>query len=169
MDDRLALKGRIAARVSPPGQDDTRQHVRALDPACPATLTGPGGGKPASAPALADEARLCQVVTILVGTAVTHTPPGTPLRIGVGAEDGYAVLEVADEGPGLSPEEQGRVFDRFHRADTSRTRTKGAGAGLGLAIAHSLTTAQGGRITLDSAPGEGCTFRLLLPLHRGPA
>lgn len=83
---------------------DALHDVRALDATRPVTLTGPHGtGAPASAPALADEARLRQVVTNLVGNAVAHTPPGTPIRIGVGTAGGDAVLEVADEGPGLRP------------------------------------------------------------------
>ncbi|MFE5485752.1 sensor histidine kinase [Streptomyces sp. NPDC056527] len=142
---------------------DALHDVTALDTTRPVTLTGPGGGKPSTAPAVADEARLRQVVTNLIGNAVTHTPAGTAIRIGVGTADTHAVLEVADEGPGLAPAARDRVFDRFYRADDSRTRATG-GTGLGLAIAHALVTAQGGRITLDTAPGEGSTFRIELPL-----
>ncbi|MGW1609145.1 ATP-binding protein [Streptomyces sp. NPDC002285] len=142
---------------------DALHDVRALDPARTVTLTGPAGdGAPAFAPALADESRLRQVVTNLVGNAVTHTPSGTPVRIGVGIVGGHAVLEVADRGPGLTPDQSTRIFERFYRADTSRTRTTG-GAGLGLAIAQSLVTAHGGHIEVDSAPGRGATFRILLP------
>ncbi|MPY61659.1 HAMP domain-containing histidine kinase [Streptomyces spongiae] len=145
---------------------DALHDVRALDPARTVTLTGPAGdGPPAPAPALADEARLRQVVTNLVGNAVTHTPTGTPLRIGVGTVGDHAVLEVADQGPGLTPEQRGRIFERFYRADTSRTRATG-GAGLGLSIVHSLVTAHAGHVEVDSAPGRGATFRILLPLPR---
>ncbi|MEU8543253.1 HAMP domain-containing sensor histidine kinase [Streptomyces sp. NPDC048717] len=142
---------------------DALHDVRALDAARPVTLTGPGGGRPATAPSVADEARLRQVVTNLIGNAVAHTPPGTPIRIGVGTVDDRAVLEVADEGPGLTPAERNRVFDRFYRTDGSRARTTG-GSGLGLAIAHALVAAQDGRLTLDTEPGQGCTFRIELPL-----
>ncbi|MBK1786351.1 sensor histidine kinase [Prauserella cavernicola] len=138
--------------------------VRALDPSRPVELTGPNGDAPAAAPTYADEARLRQVVTNLVGNAVRHTPEGTPIRIGVGTVDGHAVLEVADEGPGLTDEQRTRVFDRFYRADDSRSRTDDGGAGLGLAIVHSLVTAHGGTISVDTAPGAGATFRVLLPL-----
>ncbi|GAA4672484.1 sensor histidine kinase [Streptomyces youssoufiensis] len=141
---------------------DALHDVRALDATRPLTLTGPGGGRPATAPADADEARLRQVVTNLIGNAITHTPAGTPIRIGVGTIGAHAVLEVADQGPGLTAPERDRVFDRFYRTDDSRTRATG-GSGLGLAIARSLATAHGGHIALDTAPGEGCTFRLLLP------
>ncbi|MFB7594536.1 sensor histidine kinase [Streptomyces sp. NPDC056160] len=148
---------------------DALHDVRALDSTRPVTLTGPAGGKPATAPAVADEARLRQVVTNLVGNAVAHTPAGTPVRIGVGTTDADAVLEVADQGPGLTPAERARVFDRFYRADGSRTRATGGGSGLGLAIAHGLVAAHGGRVDLHTAPGEGCTFRVLLPLPQAPA
>ncbi|MGW3461617.1 sensor histidine kinase [Streptomyces olivaceoviridis] len=142
---------------------DALHDVRALDASRPVTLTGPGGGRPATAPAVADEARLRQVVTNLIGNAVTHTPPGTPIRIGVGTVDDRAVLDVSDEGPGLTPAERDRVFDRFFRTDDSRARTTG-GSGLGLAIAQALVTAHNGRLTLVTAPGQGCTFRIELPL-----
>ncbi|MFI2645163.1 ATP-binding protein [Streptomyces sp. NPDC018610] len=142
---------------------DALHDVRALDASRPVTLTGLGGGRPATAPAVADEARLRQVVTNLIGNAVAHTPPGTSIRIGVGTAGDRAVLEVADEGPGLTPAERDRVFDRFYRTDDSRARTTG-GSGLGLAIAHALVTAHNGRLTLVTAPGQGCTFRIELPL-----
>ncbi|MFF3372200.1 sensor histidine kinase [Streptomyces sp. NPDC002680] len=142
---------------------DALHDVRGLDAARIVKLTGPNGdGPPGSAPALADEARLRQVVTNLVGNAVTHTPAGTPIRIGVGTAGDHAVLEVADEGPGLSMDQRRRVFDRFYRADTSRTRATG-GAGLGLAIVHSLVTAHAGRVEVHSVPGQGATFQVLLP------
>ncbi|MEU1290358.1 ATP-binding protein [Kitasatospora sp. NPDC005856] len=142
---------------------DALRDVRALDNSRPVALTGPGGGKPSSAPAIADEARLRQVVSNLIGNAVTHTPAGTPIRIGVGTVGTHAVLEVADQGPGLTGTERDRVFDRFYRTDDSRDRATG-GSGLGLAIAQALVAAHGGRVTLDTAPGRGCTFRVLLPL-----
>ncbi|WP_026924360.1 sensor histidine kinase [Glycomyces arizonensis] len=146
---------------------DARHDVRSLDASRPVELTGPGGdGPPGPAPVLADEARLRQVVTNLVGNAAAHTPAGTPVRIGVGTVDGRAVLEVADEGPGMTAEQAGRVFDRFYRADRSRSREGGANAGLGLSIARSLARAHGGDVELTTALGEGARFRLVLPLER---
>jgi two-component system OmpR family sensor kinase len=143
---------------------DALHDLRALDPARAVTLTGPGStADPQPAPVEADEARLRQVVSNLVGNAVAHTPAGSAVRIGVGTSDGRSVLELADTGPGLPPEAAGRVFDRFYRADTSRTRDQGGGAGLGLAIAWSLVTAHGGELTVDTRTGEGATFRLSLP------
>ncbi|MEU0533187.1 HAMP domain-containing sensor histidine kinase [Amycolatopsis tolypomycina] len=144
---------------------DARHDLRALDPTRPVALTGPGGtGPPGAAPVDADEARLRQVVTNLVGNAAAHTPPGTRVRIGVGTVAGRAVLEVADEGPGLTAEQASRAFQRFYRADRSRTRRPGADAGLGLAIARSLARAHGGDVELETAAGAGACFRLVLPL-----
>ncbi|WP_062348925.1 sensor histidine kinase [Herbidospora yilanensis] len=142
---------------------DARLDLRALAPGRPVELTGPDGGPPASAPVVADEARLRQVVTNLVGNVAEHTPDGTPVRIGVGTKDGEAVLVIEDHGPGLTPEEAARVFDRFSRADASRSRSGPGGAGLGLAIARSLAEAHGGRLDLRTAPGEGAVFTLALP------
>ncbi|WP_039912895.1 sensor histidine kinase, partial [Amycolatopsis vancoresmycina] len=145
---------------------DARHDLRALDPTRDVALTGPGGaGPPGPAPVDADEARLRQVVTNLVGNAAAHTPPGTRVRIGVGTVDGHAVLEVADEGPGMTAEQAHRAFTRFYRADRSRTRTPGADAGLGLAIARSLARAHGGDVELETAIGQGACFRLVVPVH----
>ncbi|MFD0901913.1 sensor histidine kinase [Actinomadura sediminis] len=145
--------------------NDARHDLRALDPSRPVELTGPGGtGTPGPAPVHADESRLRQVVTNLVGNAAAHTPPGTPVRIGVGTANGRAVLEVADEGPGMTSEQADRVFDRFYRTDRSRTHADGANAGLGLPIARSLARAHGGDVELETTLGEGARFRLTLPL-----
>ncbi|TDD14855.1 HAMP domain-containing histidine kinase [Nonomuraea diastatica] len=149
---------------------DARHDFAALDPSRPIAFTGPDGGAAASAPVLGDEARLRQVVSNLVGNAVTHTPPGTPVRVSVGTQVGTegaeAVLVISDEGPGLTAEEVERVFDRFYRADGSRARATG-GAGLGLAIVRSIVTAHGGRVEVRSAPGEGAAFHVRLPALRG--
>ncbi|GAA5072941.1 two-component system OmpR family sensor kinase [Thermocatellispora tengchongensis] len=115
-----------------------------------------------------DEARLRQVIGNLVGNALRHTPAGTPVLVGVGVDGADTVVEVADEGPGLPEGSAERVFERFYRADPARTRTDGGGAGLGLSIAAALVHAHGGTITVDSAPGQGATFRVRLP-SRPPA
>ncbi|GAA3926275.1 sensor histidine kinase [Actinoplanes auranticolor] len=144
---------------------DARHDLHALDATRPVELTGPGGtGPPGPAPVDADEARLRQVITNLVGNAVAHTPPGTGVRIGVGTLDGRAVLEIADRGPGMTADQAGRVFDRFYRTDRSRNRLGGANAGLGLAIARSLARAHGGEVELETSSGAGACFRLALPL-----
>jgi len=145
---------------------DALHDLRVLDPGRPVTLTGPGGGPTNSAPVLGDEARLRQVTANLIGNAVAHTPPGTRVRIGVGTRAGEAVLEVVDDGPGMSAEQAARVFDRFYRADDARGRAGSSGAGLGLAIVASLVAAHHGRVEVDTAPGAGTTFRVVLPLDR---
>ncbi|MEU1044058.1 HAMP domain-containing sensor histidine kinase [Streptomyces sp. NPDC005897] len=144
---------------------DALRDLNALDPGRSVALTGPGGGSPGGAPVWGDEARLRQVMSNLVGNAIAHTPVGSTVRIGVGVQDGQAVLELCDEGPGMTTAQAARVFDRFYRADTARGRTASGGAGLGLSIVHSLVTAHGGRVEVHTAPGRGATFRILLPLH----
>ncbi|MCA2228075.1 sensor histidine kinase [Nonomuraea aurantiaca] len=114
-----------------------------------------------------DEVRLRQVVTNLMTNALTHTEPGTPVAVRVGAGADKAFLEVSDKGPGLTPEQVERVFERFYRADSARSRHRSGedrGSGLGLAIVQALVQAHGGTVLLDSAPGSGSTFRVELPL-----
>jgi two-component system, OmpR family, sensor kinase len=145
---------------------DALHDTTALDPTRPVSLTGPGGAVgPSAALVLGDEARLRQVVTNLVGNAVRHTPPGTPVRIGVGTVNGHGVIEVADQGPGLTPEQATRVFERFYRVDASRSRQEGGGAGLGLAIVSALVAAHSGDVQVESAPGAGAVFRVRLPVN----
>jgi two-component system OmpR family sensor kinase len=110
-----------------------------------------------------DEDRLRQVLGNLVGNALAHTPPGTPVTVRVRHGDGTAVVEVRDDGPGMTSEVAGRAFERFSRADESRSR-HGGGAGLGLAIVQAIVTAHGGEVSLASAPGAGTTVRVELPV-----
>ncbi|MEV0196219.1 HAMP domain-containing sensor histidine kinase [Nonomuraea sp. NPDC050691] len=107
-----------------------------------------------------DEPRLSQVLGNLVGNALTHTPPGTPFRVGVGLLGGRAELEVSDEGPGFPQQVAELVFERFYRADPARST---GGSGLGLSIAATLVEAHGGTITASSQPGKGAVFRVVLP------
>jgi two-component system OmpR family sensor kinase len=113
-----------------------------------------------------DELRLRQVLGNLLQNANRHTPPDTPVHVRVLNGDDEAVIEVADEGPGMATEDANRVFERFWRSDPSRTRSSG-GAGLGLAIVAAIASAHGGRAEVQSAPGQGSTFRVHLP-HRVP-
>jgi two-component system OmpR family sensor kinase len=111
----------------------------------------------------ADDQRVRQIIDNLVGNAVTYGPEDSPVTVTVTQDDaGWGQVAVADEGPGMMPEQAARVFERFYRTDDSRARASG-GAGLGLAIAASLTAAHGGEITVDTAPGRGATFRVRLP------
>ncbi|MFE2060787.1 sensor histidine kinase [Streptomyces sp. NPDC059467] len=137
-------------------------------------------------PAVGDPHRLRQIVENLLSNARVHTPADTPVHVRVGVtKAGFrgggtnrpgryaasaplspgstvAVLEVADEGPGLAARDAEHVFERFYRADPSRSRAHG-GSGLGLAIAATIAEGHRGRLELDTAPGRGCTFRLVLP------
>ena len=112
---------------------------------------------------LGDEARLRQVVGNLVQNALRHTPAGSPVTVAVVANEGRARLSVRDEGPGLPPEAAARVFERFYRADPSRTRASG-GAGLGLSIVASIAAAHGGTARVETSLGEGADFIVELPL-----
>jgi two-component system, OmpR family, sensor kinase len=112
---------------------------------------------------LGDELQLRQVVGNLVGNALRHTPPGTPVRVSVCENESGAELRVADDGPGMPQDTAARVFEPFFRADPSRTRETG-GAGLGLAIVAAVVEAHGGRVELDTAPGAGAAFTIHLPL-----
>ena len=135
-----------------------------------------------------DEGRLRQVAANLVSNALVHTPKDADItvRIGTGtaaaapaaaigatpgtgavpcppASEVMGVLEVRDTGPGIGGEHAGRVFERLYRISQSRSRADG-GAGLGLAIVAGIVKAHGGRVELETAEGEGATFRVLLPL-----
>jgi two-component system OmpR family sensor kinase len=148
---------------------DAVTDAAAVDPGRPVELREPHD----AVVVLGDEARLRQVVVNLVGNALVHTPEGTRVVVGVDArpQDGdppatlqqWAVLEVADEGPGLSAEESERVFERFYRADPARSRSRG-GTGLGLSIVAAVVAAHGGRVDVESTPGAGSRFRVWLPL-----
>jgi two-component system, OmpR family, sensor kinase len=143
---------------------------------------------------LGDEVRLRQVIGNLMSNALHHTPDGTPIEVRVrsGNLDEWStaaagvrpapadhdaqpspavVLEVADQGAGLTPTQAQHVFERFYRGDQARTRP--GGTGLGLAIVASLVAAHGGRVWVESTPGRGATFRIAIPLapearHIGP-
>ncbi|HVM09254.1 MAG TPA: HAMP domain-containing sensor histidine kinase [Acidimicrobiales bacterium] len=110
-----------------------------------------------------DEAQLRQVIGNLLANARTHTPPDAAVHVRVFSTDGAAVVEVADEGPGMAPDVAEKVFERFFRADESRARAAG-GTGLGLSIVEAVARAHGGRATVRTAPGEGATFVVELPL-----
>jgi two-component system, OmpR family, sensor kinase len=131
--------------------------ARVVEPDRPIELTL----EPATA--TGDAARLRQVLDNLLTNARTHTPAGTPVSVELRAADGRGTLTVADHGRGLSDEQAARVFERFYRADTSRTRASG-GAGLGLSIVSAVTEAHGGTAEVRPTPGGGATFVITLPL-----
>ena len=121
---------------------------------------------------LGDDQRLRQVLANLVNNALTHTPAGSPVEVRVGAStlDGRpgAAVEVVDHGPGLAPGEAERVFERFYRADPARSPADG-GTGLGLSIVAALVAVHGGTVGVDTVPGRGARFRVVLPLAPGAA
>ena len=110
-----------------------------------------------------DRDRLRQVVDNLVSNVRSHTPLDAPLHVTLGRDDGFAVLAIADSGPGMDAEQLAHVFERFYRADPSRARASG-GAGLGLAIVSAVVEAHGGTVDAGSIPGDGTVFRVRLPL-----
>jgi two-component system OmpR family sensor kinase len=111
----------------------------------------------------ADASRLRQVFDNLLTNVRTHTPAGTSTSVEVGIEEGQATIVIADDGPGMTPEQASRVFERFFRADPSRSRLSG-GAGLGMAIVDALVTAHDGHIALDTAEDRGVRITVSLPL-----
>ena len=120
-------------------------------------LDGPGTPE-----VLGDEARLRQVLSNLMANALQHTPESAGVTVRVGTSGEQAVLEICDEGPGMTADDAERVFERFYRADSSRARASG-GTGLGLSIVDSLVYAHGGTVSVATAPGRGCTFKVRLP------
>ena len=113
-----------------------------------------------------DRDRLRQIVDNLLANVRAHTPPGTPASVSVRRRNGSAEVAVADTGLGLHEEQLAHVFERFYRADPSRTRSSG-GVGLGLAIVAAVAEAHGGTVSARSQPGEGTTFAIALPLAPG--
>ena len=108
----------------------------------------------------ADGQRLTQAVMQLAQNATEHTQPGQRIWLGSAVADGVAQFWVRDEGPGVSPRDAGAIFDRFSRG--SRTR-RTDGAGLGLSIVRAIAEAHGGRVLLDSTPGTGAKFTVVVP------
>jgi two-component system OmpR family sensor kinase len=110
-----------------------------------------------------DRLRLRQVIDNLLANVPAHTPPDTPVHVAVTREGDRVAVSVADEGPGIAPDDRERVFDRFWRGGSPRLRGHG-GTGLGLAIVASLVGAHGGEIAVHSEPGRGATFTVRLPV-----
>ena len=118
---------------------------------------------PANLPTVqADPERLSQVVGNLLSNAIKYTPSGSQVCVAAGQQDGYVFIRVADDGPGIPPDEQEKIFAPFYRGE-QRRRIK-QGMGLGLTIARDLAIAHDGRIEVDSAPGQGSRFTLWLPV-----
>jgi two-component system, OmpR family, phosphate regulon sensor histidine kinase PhoR len=108
-----------------------------------------------------DRARLEQVLANLIDNAIKYTERGG-ITVRLGADPGVVWCEVADTGPGIPPDDQPRVFERFYRVDKARSREKG-GTGLGLSIVKHIVMLHGGEVGVRSTPGEGSTFRFEIP------
>jgi two-component system OmpR family sensor kinase len=112
---------------------------------------------------LGDQHRIHQVIANLLANARTHTPVGTPITVSIAQSSDGVRIAVADAGPGLSEEDQKRIFERFYRADSSRVRIEGEGSGLGLSIVDAVMKAHGGSVSVNSEIGKGSTFTLFFP------
>jgi two-component system phosphate regulon sensor histidine kinase PhoR len=123
--------------------------------------------EPGLPPVRGEAARLGQVFANLVHNAVKFSPAGSEVRVGA-HRSGRAMLEgwVADDGPGVSAADQARIFERFYKAD--RTRTSGGGTGLGLAIARHIIEGHGGTIRVESEEGRGTRFAFTVPISDAP-
>ena len=127
-------------------------------------LTAPAG----SVPVESDAAHIRTILANLITNAIAATPPGGRVDVRVGADGAGAWVEVADTGSGIAPEHLPRIFDRLYRVDSARSREYG-GSGLGLAIVKRLAEVLGGDVSVVSAPGEGATFTVRIPVGAGTA
>jgi signal transduction histidine kinase len=144
------------------------------DAAADAAAVEPGRPISVDAPerlvAIADEPRMRQVLANLLANVREHTTPTTSVRVRLGPAGDGAVIEVADSGAGMAPDDAARAFDRFHRSvrgqGNGQSQAGGsAGAGLGLSIVEAIAAAHGGQASLESAPGRGTTVRVWLPMR----
>jgi two-component system OmpR family sensor kinase len=140
--------------------DDAVASARAAGPDHPVTFTKDDE----EIFALGDESRIHQVVANLLANARAHTPAGTVINVSVARDEDGVRIAVSDNGPGLSVEDQKKIFERFYRADTSRVRVDGEGSGLGLSIVDAVMKAHGGSVTVASEIGKGATFTLFFPI-----
>jgi len=121
--------------------------------------------EPGAEMVVGDRDRLEQAVQNLAANAIRYAPPGTAIALAARPRDGRIAITVADHGPGIPPEHQPHVFDRFYKADAAREGVSG-GSGLGLSIVRAIVERHGGTISVESAPGR-TVFEMLLPLERG--
>jgi len=112
-----------------------------------------------------DSVLIEQVLINLLDNAVKYTPPGSPITLSAWATEGAVTVEVADQGPGLPPGEEQRIFEKFYRV---RRAALSSGAGLGLTICRGIVAAHGGRIWAENRPGGGAALRFTLPLTGTP-
>ena len=144
----------LTAELAEPFGLLAEQHEVALETRCAAGLTVWGDGH-----------LLRRLIANLLDNALRHTPAGGRVELAVAGEGEGCHVTVADTGVGIEPEAVERIFDRFYRADSSRSR-EGGGAGLGLSIARRIVERHRGRIEIESAPGEGTTVHVWIPASR---
>jgi len=113
-----------------------------------------------------DHGRLGQVADNLISNAIKYTPPGGAVDVRVSGDGASVAFEVSDNGPGVAPDDQARLFDRFYRTASAKA-SHTAGSGLGLAIVKTIVEQHGGRVSLTSELGDGATFRVELPATVG--
>jgi two-component system OmpR family sensor kinase len=140
--------------------DDAVADARAVEP--DRTITVEHADVPVVVPG--DNARLQQVFANLLTNARVHTPAGAPVTVRLALQNGDAVVDVVDHGPGLTPDAAAHAFERFYRAEGSRSRQHG-GTGLGLAIVAAVVGSHGGTVGVTSELGHGATFSVRLPVH----
>ena len=138
---------------------DATASAQVSGPNHPITLIAPN----AEVFMLGDEVRIHQVVANLLANARAHTPDGTPIAVMITSNDDQVSVSVADKGPGMSEEDQKRIFERFYRADSSRVRSGEDGTGLGLSIVEAVMKAHGGSVAVESELGKGSKFTLTFP------
>ena len=114
---------------------------------------------------LGDSMRIHQAIANLLANARTHTPAGSKIKVEIFQDESSTQISVSDNGPGLSQEDQSRIFERFFRADPARVRASGEGSGLGLAIVDAIMKAHGGSVSVDSTLGLGSTFKIVFPIN----
>ena len=161
----LAEAGQL--RLEPRPVEITHELERALAAFNPQLAAGGLAASIRAEPGLpsvmADPERLQQVLRNLLQNAAAHTAAGGEVEMEARLASAEMEVRVRDTGQGIAPEHLPNVFERFYRADASRSRSAG-GAGLGLAIVQQLVRSQGGRVAVESALGQGTTFSFTLPL-----
>jgi signal transduction histidine kinase len=163
-----AEAGQLALNLAPISpKEPVRLAVERMLPLFDEKGVGLSSAAPENLPLLlADTGRVVQILTNLLDNALRHTPPQGRVTVGAKTKGGEVVFEVADTGEGIAPEHLPHVFERFYRAEKSRSR-EGGGSGVGLAISRALVETMGGRVWVESpGPGKGATFACTLPVSR---
>jgi two-component system OmpR family sensor kinase len=140
--------------------DEVVQAVKAGTPSANITVEIPGE----ETFIIGDSLKVYQAILNLAVNATIHTPEGTPITISLLQREEDVQIKVRDLGPGLTPEQQTRVFERFYRVDQSRTRNGAEGSGLGLSIVQAIMEAHQGSVEIESELGRGTTFTLTFPV-----